>query len=56
MFFCTEPESVFDRLARWVAGNARQVLVLLAAILVVTASLSLWNWGRNRLQRAANPK
>jgi len=43
-----EIESVFDRLARWVAENPRQVLGLLVGILVVTASLSLWDWNRDR--------
>jgi tetratricopeptide (TPR) repeat protein len=43
-----EIESVFDRLARWVAENPRQVLGLLVGILVVAASLSLWDWNRDR--------
>jgi tetratricopeptide (TPR) repeat protein len=49
-----EIESVFDRIARWVAGNPRQVLGLLAAILIVTASFSLWNWNRGRRETGAS--
>jgi tetratricopeptide (TPR) repeat protein len=49
-----EIESVFDRLARWVATNPRQVLGLLAAILLVTASLSLWDWVRERRETRAS--
>jgi predicted negative regulator of RcsB-dependent stress response len=49
-----EIESVFDRLARWVAGNPRQVLGLLAAVLVATALLSFWNWGRDRSETGAS--
>jgi tetratricopeptide (TPR) repeat protein len=49
-----EIESVFDRLARWVAEHPRQVLGLLVAILVTTAVLSLWNWGRHRSETRAS--
>ena len=34
-----EIESVFDRLARWVAENPRQLLGALAAILIVIAGV-----------------
>ena len=49
-----EIESVFDRLARWVASNPRQVLGLLVAILLVAASLSLWDWARDRRETRAS--
>jgi tetratricopeptide (TPR) repeat protein len=43
-----EIESVFDRLARWVAESPRQVLGLLGTILVVAASVGIWDWARDR--------
>jgi tetratricopeptide (TPR) repeat protein len=43
-----EIESVFDRLAHWVAANPRQVLGLLGGILIATASISVWNWAQER--------
>ena len=49
-----EIESVFDRLARWVATNPRQVLGLLVAILLMAASLSLWNWAQERRETHAS--
>jgi tetratricopeptide (TPR) repeat protein len=49
-----EIESVFDRLARWAAENPRQVLQALAAILLVTASLSVWDWNRGRRETSAS--
>ena len=49
-----EIESVFDRLARWVATNPRQVLGLLVAILLVAASISLFEWTRDRRETRAS--
>jgi tetratricopeptide (TPR) repeat protein len=49
-----EIESVFDRIARWVAEHPRQVLALLGAILVLAAMFSLWNWGRDRRETSAS--
>jgi len=49
-----EIESVFDRLARRVAANPRQVLGVLGAILILTASLSAWKWAHERRETRAS--
>jgi len=49
-----EIESIFDRFARWAAENPRQVLGLLAAILLLAAALSLWNWTQDRAETSAS--
>ena len=49
-----EIESVFDRVAYWVARNPRQVLGLLGAILVLAASLGIWEWAQHRRETRAS--
>ncbi len=49
-----EIESVFDRMARWVAENPRVVLALLGAILLGAALYSGWDWGRDRRELRAS--
>ena len=49
-----EIESVFDRLARWVGENPLQVLGVLGAILVLAASLSIWDWAQDRREMGAS--
>ena len=49
-----EIESVFDRLARWAVENPRHVLAILGAILVVSASLGVWEWARDRRETGAS--
>jgi tetratricopeptide (TPR) repeat protein len=47
-------ESVFDRIARWVGEHPRQVLGLLGAILVLAATISVWDWGRDLSETRAS--
>jgi tetratricopeptide (TPR) repeat protein len=49
-----EIESVFDRMARWVAEHPRPVLGLLGAILIAAALYSVWDWGRDRRELRAS--